>query len=106
MANMFDWNALDQKITTTAAEYTDLDRTKSLTAVAVATIMEVDIDEAVDAITDGGNDRGVDAIFIDDRDTKNDIHIFQTKCVSDFEKSKNNFPSAEIDKLGSRLIDL
>jgi len=103
---MFDWNALDQKITATIAEYEELDRTKALTAIAVAEIVEIDIDEAVDAITDGGNDRGVDALFIDDREAKSDIHIFQTKCVGGFEKSKSNFPSSEIDKLTSFVVDL
>jgi hypothetical protein len=97
LANMFDWNALDQKITSTIADYDELDRTKALTAVAVSETMEIDIDEAVDSITDGGNDRGVDALYIDDRDSKNDIHIFQAKCVGDFERSKNNFPSSEPD---------
>ncbi|MFX0546272.1 AIPR family protein [Roseovarius sp. S1116L3] len=106
MANMFDWNALDQKINATVAEYDELSRSKALTVVAVSEIMENDIDEAVDAITDGGNDRGVDALYIDDRDTKNDIHIFQAKCVKDFEKSKNNFPGGEIDKLTSFVTDL
>ena len=106
LANMFDWNALDQKVCATIAEYEELDRTKSLSVVAISETMEIDIDEAVDAITDGGNDRGVDALFIDDRDGKNDIHIFQTKCVGDFSKSKSNFPSSEIDKLASFIVDL
>jgi hypothetical protein len=106
MANMFDWNALDQKINATTAEYDELSRSKALTVVAVSEIMEIDIDEAVDAITDGGNDRGVDALYIDDRDAKNDIHLFQAKCVKDFEKSKNNFPGGEIDKLTSFITDL
>ncbi len=106
MANMFDWNALDQKIVSTIAENDELDRTKALTAVAVSEILEIDLDEALDAITDGGNDRGADALYIDDRDAKNDIHIFQSKCVGDFDKSKNNFPSSEIDKLVSLVTDL
>lgn len=106
MANMFDWNALDQKIKATIAEYDELDRSKALTVVAVSEVMEIDLDEAVDAITDGGNDRGADALYIDDRDAKNDIHIFQAKCTSEFERSKNNFPSSEIDKLISFVTDL
>lgn len=106
MANMFDWNALNQKINATINEYDELSRSKALTAVAVSEITEIDIDEAVDAITDGGNDRGADALYIDDRDSKNDIHIFQAKCVGDFEKSKNNFPGGEIDKLVSFVADL
>lgn len=106
MANLFDWNALDQKIKSTISEHDELNRSKALTVIAVSEIMEIDIDEAVDAITDGSSDRGVDALYIDDRDAKNDIHIFQSKCVRDFAKSKNNFPGAEIDKLISFVTDL
>lgn len=106
MANMFDWSALDHKINATVAEYDELSRSKALTVVAVSEIMDIDIDEALDAITDGGNDRGVDALYIDDRDAKNDIHIFQTKCVNDFSKSKNNFPGSEVDKLTSFVMDI
>lgn len=106
MANRFDWNALDQKIASTLTEHDELDRTKALTAVAVSEILEIDLDEAIDAITDGGNDRGIDAMHIDDRDAKNEIHVFQTKCVGEFGKSKNNFPSSEIDKLTSFITDL
>ncbi|KJZ17652.1 AIPR family protein [Loktanella sp. S4079] len=106
MANKFDWNALDHKIVSTLSDHDELDRTKALTAVAVSEILEIDLEEAIDAITDGGNDRGVDAMHIDDRDAKNEIHVFQTKCVREFEKSKNNFPSSEIDKLTSFITDL
>ena len=79
MANKFDWNALDHKIESTISEHDELDRTKALTAVAVSEIMEIDLDEAIDAITDGGNDRCVDAMYIDDRETNNEIHISQAK---------------------------
>lgn len=106
LANKFDWNALEQKISSTISENDELDRTKALTALAVSEIIEIDIDEAIDAITDGGNDRGADALYIDDRDAKNDIHIFQTKCVQEFDKSKNHFQSKAIDKLISFVSDL
>ena len=107
MANRFDWNALDGKIEITLQNSDDLDnRSKALSALAISTVLDVDIEEAIDAITDGGNDRGVDALFIDDRENRSDVHLVQTKCVSEFEKSKNNFPSGEIDKIVSYISDL
>jgi len=106
MANMFDWTSLEYKIKKTKEEFDDLNRSNSLTAVAVSAILDIDIDEAVDSITDGGNDRGVDALYIDDTDGNNNIHIFQCKCVNTFSKSKNNFPSSEIDKVISFVNDL
>jgi hypothetical protein len=106
VANRFDWNALEQKIANVITENDDLNRTKALTAIAAAAILEIDLDQAIDAITDGSDDRGIDALFIDDRENKKDIHLFQTKCVSNFEKSRNNFPGGEIDKIISFIVDL
>lgn len=106
MANRFDWNALEQKISNVMNENDELNRTKALTAVAASAILEIDLDQAIDSITDGSDDRGVDALFIDDRDSRKDIHLFQAKCVSSFDKAKNNFPSGEIDKIASFIVDL
>ncbi|MBU4453453.1 abortive phage infection protein, partial [Patescibacteria group bacterium] len=63
-------------------------------------------EEIEDAITDGPNDRGVDAVYVDERDGRNTVHIFQFKHVNSFEKAKNNFPSTEIDKLLSFCVDM
>ncbi len=108
MANRFDWNALEDKINLAMREddYLSGNRSKALCAVAVSTILDIDMEEAIDSITDGGNDRGIDAVFIDNREGRNDIHLFQTKCVLDFNKSQNNFPGSEVDKTISFVSDL
>lgn len=55
-------------------------------------------------IVDGGQDRGIDAIYIDH---KNEIiNICSCKCVATFSKAKRNFPGDEIDKIISFLNDL
>lgn len=106
MANRFDWNALEQSITATLEQYDELNRTKALSVVAACELFEIDSEEAVDCLTDGGNDRGVDLFYIDDRDGKNDIHLVQAKCAGNFDNSKNNFPGSEVDKLISFVNDL
>lgn len=107
MANRFDWNALDEKIELTFKRYEVLNnRSKALTVIALSTIIEIDLEDAIDAITDDGNDRGIDALYIDDRDNQNDIHLFQTKCVTEFSSSKKNFPGNEVDKIISYVNDL
>lgn len=106
MANRFDWNALEQKIGLVLEQYEELNRTKALGVVAACELFEIDPEEAVDAITDGGNDRGVDLFYIDDREGRNNIHLIQVKSTDNFEKSKNNFPASEIDKLISFVNDL
>jgi hypothetical protein len=106
MANMFDWNAVEGKINTVLAAFTELNRTKALSALLLAELLHIDLDDAVDAITDKGRDQGVDALYIDDSENHFDIHILQTKCVGTFERSKNNFPGGEIDKIASFITDL
>lgn len=75
-------------------------------------------DEIKDAITDtnllkeigksSGHDRGIDALYIDyeDVDGKPKIHFFNFKLVNEFPKTKNNFPSGEIDKIVGFINDL
>jgi hypothetical protein len=63
-------------------------------------------EDVEEAITDGPNDRGVDAVVIEERAEGNIVHLFQIKCVSDFEKASNNFPSKEIDKLLSFIAEV
>jgi hypothetical protein len=107
MANLLDWNTLEHKV----KSYIDPDSEvhslqKAFPILMVATILEVSDEEAEDAITDGPSDRGCDAIFIDDRDGKNTVHIFQFKYVNSFDKTKANFPSNEIDKLATLINDI
>ena len=64
------------------------------------------IPEPVEIITDGGMDRGCDAVYVDDREGRNSIHVFQFKYVNSFDKTKNNFPGGEIDKLVSFFEDV
>ena len=63
-------------------------------------------EEIEDAITDGPDDRGIDAIFVDEGDGRNVIHLFQFKHVGSFAQAKKNFPSTEIDKLLSFCADV
>jgi hypothetical protein len=54
----------------------------------VSSILETSYEEAEDSIADGGQDRGVDAVFTDERNGKNSIHIFQFKYVNSFDNTK------------------
>ncbi|EAN9040028.1 abortive phage infection protein, partial [Salmonella enterica] len=107
MANLLDWNTLHHKVQAYLDPENGIDKPqKAFPILMVATLLNVSDEEAEDAITDGSMDRGVDAVYVDDRDGRNSIHIFQFKYSDTFENTKKNFPSNEIDKLVSFFDDL
>lgn len=107
MANLLDWNTLDHKVKSYIDPENSIDtEQKAFPVLMVSSLLGVSDEEAEDSITDGSKDRGVDAVFIDDRDGRNSIHVFQFKYVGSFENTKKNFPSGEIDKLVSFFDDL
>lgn len=57
-------------------------------------------------VTDGAMDRGVDAIYIDERFNSRVVHLFQFKHHSKFSGGVKNFPSMEVDKILSFSNDL
>lgn len=107
MANMLDWNTLGHKVKAYLDPEGGIDSPqKAFPILMVASILGVSDEEAEDSITDGGMDRGCDAVFIDDREGRNSIHVFQFKYVDTFENTKHNFPGGEIDKLVSFFADV
>lgn len=107
MATLIDFSTINHKVD----EWKDpdlaiIESSKAFMPLMVAAILDITNEEAYDSITDGSHDRGVDALFVDERDGKNIIHIFQFKNALTFQKTKSNFPSNEIDKILSFLSDL
>ncbi len=113
-ANRRDWDVLDSKINQAQDEHEEFknnnpeskNRSKAFTAVAVSAILDIDMDEAIDAITDGEHDRGIDAIYIDDTSDGNHVHLFQMKCKGEFKNAHKNFPSDTIGNIVAYLTYL
>jgi AIPR protein len=107
MATLIDWNALTHKCKSYIGE-SDYATTeaRAFSHIVLEYLLSLSPEEITDSITDGSNDRGVDAVFVDDRDDHNVIHLFQFKHASTFANAKNNFPSNEIDKILSFCADL
>lgn len=57
-------------------------------------------------ITDGGSDRGVDAVYIQESGNVAHISIVQSKYASTIKSAGRTFPGNEIDKLISFIRDL
>lgn len=107
MATLLDWNAVSHKVKSYIGESPYCTTpSNAFTYVALEYLLTVSPEEIEDAITDGPNDRGIDAVYVDERDGRNVIHLFQFKHVHSFDKAKKNFPSTEIDKLLSFCADL
>ncbi|RUM19274.1 abortive phage infection protein [Rhizobium vallis] len=63
-------------------------------------------EEISSLITDGGNDRGADAVYIQESGSFVHVSIVQCKYASNIKNSKKNFPGSEIDKLISLIRDI
>jgi hypothetical protein len=107
MPTLLDWNALTNKLGVYVGQYEDCSTQQSaFSHVVMEYSLGLDPEQIEDSITDGTDDRGIDAVYVDDRDGHNTIHLFQFKFAATFAKAKRNFPSSEIDKLLSFCADV
>jgi hypothetical protein len=105
MATLLDWGNVDAAAAQIEKNLNLETRREAFTLLCLASILRIDFDEARGSITDGAEDRGVDAVYLDERFGRRVIHLFQFKCHSKFGSSGRNFPSTEIDKLLAFISD-
>lgn len=73
-------------------------RSKAFLLLGVAAYLEIDISEAEQFITDGGNDGGFDAAYIvEAQDYQLNVVLFQSKYTRNLEKD-SNFPANSVEK--------
>lgn len=106
MATLIDWSQVETKVTAYAEQFDYETKSLALNHILLEYLFYLSPEEIGDAITDGSQDRGVDAVHIETQGSKRIFHLFQIKHVESFEKSNNNFPSSEIDKLLSFINDV
>src|SRR5262245_51276308 len=68
---------------------------------SVFSVLPEDVDQH---IVDGGNDRGIDIVYVDH--TNKTVNFCSTKTVDGFARSLKNFPGKEVDKIISFIDDL
>jgi hypothetical protein len=118
MASLQDFSLIHTKVQKYKKDFNlDLD-SSAFSYFVLNLILGLQDDEIKDAITDNnlldklgknsGHDRGIDALHIDYEDVteKPKIYLFNFKYTSSFKKTKNNFPSGEIDKIIGFISDL
>lgn len=97
---------IDQRVNKILEENPDLfqdgdierKRSKAFLLLGVAAYLDVDIAEAVQFITDGGNDGGFDAAYIEEaQDSQLNVVLFQSKYSRKL-NNDSNFPSNAVEK--------
>lgn len=112
-----DFSLLSTHVKKTTEESDLRKESQGFAILALQEILYIGFDEADNSMTDSeylstkpdaesGFDRGIDAIYIDQQLSSCDIHIFNFKYTSKYERSKSNFPSAEIDKVSNFVSHL
>jgi hypothetical protein len=106
MATLIDWSTVQTKIDSYKDLFDYENSSLALSHVLLETLFALSPEEISESITDGPNDRGVDAVALQELNEGDVVHLFQVKHVTQFTKASNNFPSNEIDKLLSFISDL
>ena len=97
---------IDQRVNKILEEnpdlFSDVDlerkRSKAFLLLGVAAYLDVDIAEAAQYITDGGNDGGFDAAYIEEaQDSQLNVVLFQSKYSRKLD-TDSNFPSNAVEK--------
>lgn len=105
MATLLDWGNVDAAASQIEKNLNLPSKRDAFTLLCLSSILRIDFDEARGCITDGAEDRGIDAVYLDERFGRRVVHLFQMKCHSKFSSSSKNFPSTEIDKILAFLSD-
>lgn len=79
-------------------------RSNAFSRLVLETFFHVPSAETDEHIVDGGNDRGIDLIYIDHSNRK--INIGTCKAVSNFKNSRKSFPAEIVDSIISFINDI
>lgn len=95
MANLSTFSTIHEKVKKYKKDYDLEELSNAFQWLALETILNLNEDEIEEAITDGPNDGGIDAIYV----LGKNVHIFNFKYANTFKESEKNFPEVEIDKM-------
>lgn len=105
MATLLDWGNVEAACKRLTSSLKLADNREAFSLLCLSEILRVDFDEARGALTDGSDDRGIDAVYLEEHSGNKVIHLFQFKYHSSFSVEGRNFPSSEIDKIISFVGD-
>jgi hypothetical protein len=100
MANLIDYSQIETKVKKYKDIYECRQESEAFEYVVLEQVLNLPSDEIKDCITDGPNDKGIDAIYVDDLINPPVIHFFQFKYIMSFDNVNRRFP---VDAVNSVL---
>ncbi|MGW9232869.1 AIPR family protein [Pseudorhizobium sp. NPDC055634] len=101
-----EYSLLESKISHAAARVAVDDRSTAFLYLMLDALFPRAGEEISSLITDGGNDRGVDAVYIQEAGSAVHVSILQSKYAASIKNAKRHFPGGEVDKLVSLIRDV
>jgi len=107
MSNLVDFSMLNTKVQKYLTDYELENSSNAFGYVLLSSYLSLSEDQIENSLTDGPNDRGIDALYVEEREN-NDVvvHFFQLKYTGLLHKTDNAFPSNEIGKLITVIQDI
>ncbi|MCW0217340.1 MAG: hypothetical protein OJI67_03360, partial [Prosthecobacter sp.] len=99
---LLDFQAVERGITERLGH--EVARSRAFSHYVLETVFHIPSNDADSHIVDGGNDRGIDIVYIDAE--RRQINLGSCKVVTGYKKARHNFPGTEIDKIISFVNDL
>ena len=84
VATRIDWSTVESQIRFCKNEYGWDTRSKALSHVILHRLFQAEFDDVEAAMTDGAQDRGIDAVLIEESCDSPRVHLFQVKCADSF----------------------
>ncbi len=101
-ATKLDWSVVDGLVRQVTVR--EIAIAQKFAIYVLRTFLRLTEDEAFDAVTDGANDRGIDAVWVDE--ITRDVHLFQFKYREVEEHTQKQFPSRAVDPIISFVDEL
>jgi hypothetical protein len=100
MIRLSDWNLIDSLQVSEVKTGRFSKKSDAFIALCVSSILGITMDDAEATITDGGNDCGIDAVFVSEDDARPVAHIFNCHAFADIERAQSKtYPSREVPKI-------
>jgi hypothetical protein len=101
-----DWSIIDARVNATKQERALSSSSKAYLLLVLSQFFPSSGDDVLESITDGPNDRGVDALHIVERDDSAEIYVFQCKYRDDVSNTDRTVNDSEVLKLSLFIEEL